>query len=462
MLCGTTVVFTLATLMASLAPDYGVLLAARIVTALAHALFWSVVPATATSLFPGSRSGRVVSLLFTGSSLGIVLGIPGATWLGQQQGWRAPFGVTAAAGAVILVALAVLLPAVPREVTADQAGAAPDRRTFRLILAVTGLGVAGVFTFQTYVALFLTEGAGFAEGSVSPVLLLGGLAGLVGVQVAGRLVDRYPGPVLLVPLAALALVQLALFVLVDSKAAVLVLVVLQGLGLSTVATTVQVRVLTVAPRSRELASAGSSSMFNVGIGGGALLGGGVVDLVGVRGVALVAALLAAASAAVAVSIGRGPQRQVCPWRQAIPPPAPWAGTSRSEMQAQRRRVTCRCPAIHLFGRRAKNSGNSLADVSSAGDRHSRGNHAQVSPCSDHGRDRCCIGRARHSGACSRSRSRHRGHQRRRRTGPHRPRTLRRHVHRRGPPRRWTGRLRRITEPTRLSRSARERLLPVLP
>lgn len=71
--------------------SYGFLLAARIATALAQALFWAVMGPVAVGLYPPERRGRVIGLLSVGGSLATVLGVPAGTWLGGHGGWRAPF-----------------------------------------------------------------------------------------------------------------------------------------------------------------------------------------------------------------------------------------------------------------------------------------------------------------------------------------------------------------------------------
>ena len=308
LLCGAFVLFVVSLLATALAPNYAVLLTARIATALAHALFWSVIATAATGLFPEARQGRVVAALFLGSSLGFVLGVPAATWLGQSQGWRPTFAALAGAGLVLLVGLAALLPDVRREDETTSVGSAPDRRQYAVVLATTGLGVAAIFTAQTYVALFLERASGFAPSSLGPTLLVSGVAGLVGVLVAGAVVDRLPRTTVVVSLALSAVSLLAAYPLAREGAAMVVLVCLRGLAISGLATAVQVRILVVAPGSTDLASAASSSMFNVGIASGALLGGAVLDLSGVRETTLAAGAVALVALVVFV-LGMPPVRR---------------------------------------------------------------------------------------------------------------------------------------------------------
>jgi MFS transporter, DHA1 family, inner membrane transport protein len=308
LLLGAFALFTLSVLATAAAPDFAVVLVARVLTALAHAVFWSIIATTAASLYPPERRGRAVATLFAGTSLAAIVGVPMVTWLGLHEGWRATFVIGGVVAAVVLAALAVLLPHSRRSEEASAVGTRPDRRSYRVLLATTALGVGAVFTFQTYITLYLTKAAGFATSSLGPTLFLGGLGGLLGVAAAGRFVQRRPYAALLVPLLLATLTLFGLAFLVSDKPAVVALVVLRGVALSGWATAMQVQVMTVAPGSTDVASAGSSSMFNVGIAGGALLGGLVVSGTGVRWVALAGGLVSVVAVVVLLGSAQGRRR----------------------------------------------------------------------------------------------------------------------------------------------------------
>ena len=295
LLCAALLGFTVSLLGTTLATNYGVLLASRLLAALSHAVFWSIVATTAISLFPASSHGRVVSSLFAGSSLGAVLGVPLATEIGQRFGWRTGFACAGVLSLLILIGLAALLPSGERTDAGVGTGTAPDRRQYRLLLLVTAIGVVGVFTAQTYVTLFLTSVAGVPEGRLGWSLLLIGLTGFAGVFGSGWLSARSPHWSVAAPLATVALAMPAAWLLSEDQTSVIACFALLTLAFSALGTAVQVRILTVAPGSTDLASAADSSVFNVGIGGGALLGGGVVSALGVQATPLVAGLIAAAA-----------------------------------------------------------------------------------------------------------------------------------------------------------------------
>jgi DHA1 family L-arabinose/isopropyl-beta-D-thiogalactopyranoside export protein-like MFS transporter/DHA1 family inner membrane transport protein len=290
-----------ATAAATVAPTYEVLFGARLVTALSQALFWSIAPPIATSLFPPEVRGRVVARLAIGTALAPVLGIPLGTWLGEQAGWRVPFAVMAGLGAAASVGIACLLPAVEVRNGASGRGSAPDVRRYALLLVASAIGVTGFLTFNTYVTPFLLDITGFSSDALGPMLLASGVGGLAGTLLVGRVLDRYPWAALVLPLALITCALGGLFALGQWTLPTVLLIATMGLAFSGLAVAVQSRTLQVAPGSTDMASAGSSSAFNVGIAAGAFIGGALIDSAGVRSVALVGAILTATAVLVMLS-----------------------------------------------------------------------------------------------------------------------------------------------------------------
>ncbi|KUM69059.1 MFS transporter [Streptomyces griseorubiginosus] len=273
--------------------SYGLLLAARVATALAQALFWAVMGPVAVGLFPPERRGRIIGLLSVGGSLATVAGVPAGTWLGGHSGWRVPFVVLGALAVVSLVMVAALLPTSrPRESHAAY-GAAPDRRRFAVVLTTTALSVTGAFTGFTYLVAFLDEVSGFGRDAVSAVLLAFGAAGLAGVAAVGPLLDRYPRATLVVPVTGQVLALVGLYAAGSSQTATVVLLMLLGGSVAPAFMATQSQVLLVAPGRTETALAANSAAFNVGVAAGALLGGALLPLTGTRGTFLAGGLLTA-------------------------------------------------------------------------------------------------------------------------------------------------------------------------
>ncbi|HWD44522.1 MAG TPA: MFS transporter [Actinomycetota bacterium] len=300
LLSGLLGVFVLATWASAAASSHWMLLGARVVTALSQALFWAVVVPTAAGLFPPRRRGRVVAVVLGGGTLAAVLGLPLGTWLGQLAGWRAAFLALSGIGLAAMVTVAVWLPAGAPGRGHAARGTHPDGRRYLTLLAMTVLAATGAFAAFTFITPFLIEVSGFPAAATGPLLLVRGVAGIVGVVAGGALVDRRPWAAMLVPVGAQAVALLGLYVLGGTPVAAVALVALSGLAFGALTTALASRVLQVAPGSADLAAAGASTAVNVGITAGALVGSVLLPGLGVRGTALVGGLLSLAALAAAL------------------------------------------------------------------------------------------------------------------------------------------------------------------
>ena len=275
------VVFTLGNLGCALAPSYGWLMAARIVTAFAHGTFFGVGSVVATSLVAPERRASAIALMFTGLTLANILGVPFGTWLGQVYGWRATFWAVTVIGLVTLPVIALLIPHDKPEAAAGDWRAdlaVLGRKPVLLGLATTVLGFAGVFAVFTYIAPLLTQVAGLPEGLVSPVLLLFGGGLVLGNLLGGRLADRWLLPSILGSLGALALVLLGMGFVVASPVAMTVAVGLLGVAGFATVPPLQMWVLQRAEGAgQSLAASFNIGAFNLGNALGAWLGGLAIE-----------------------------------------------------------------------------------------------------------------------------------------------------------------------------------------
>jgi len=296
-------IFTLGNLACALAPGYGTLMAARVLTSLAHGAFFGVGSVVATSLVRPDRQASAIALMFTGLTLANVLGVPLGTWLGQALGWRATFWAVAAVGVVAMAAIAWWVPASRGAQAGDlrRELRALGRRQVLLGFLMTVLGFGGVFTAFTYIAPLLTELAGFGPGAVSPILLLFGAGLVAGNSLGGRLADRRLMPTLIGSLALLSAVLAAFAFTVHDKAAAVATVALLGAAAFATVPPLQMRVLQQAAGAPNLASAFNIAAFNLGNAGGAWLGGMTIDHgPGLAATPLVAAAVTAAGLLVAL------------------------------------------------------------------------------------------------------------------------------------------------------------------
>ena len=291
LLAVTMILFAAANAVAAFATTYAVLAGSRLLAALTQALFWSIVSPAVTGLFPVAVRGRVVAPFATGPALSPVLGVPLGTWLGQHAGWPAPFAVVAGAGLAIAAAVLVLIPSYPPAAGGAARGTAPDARRFAMLLVATAVGIAGLLTLQTYVTPFLLEVGGFSAATLAPLLFVSGAAGVTGTVIVARTLDARPIGSLLTPIGIATGSLLGLYALGALQPVTVVLLAGVGGTYAAFATAVQSRMLQLAPGSTDLASAGISTAFNVGIAAGSLLGGVLLPGHGPRPLALVGGLL---------------------------------------------------------------------------------------------------------------------------------------------------------------------------
>lgn len=304
-LVGLMGVFTLGNLACALAPDYATLMAARVLTAFAHATFFGVGSVVATGLVPAERKASAIAIMFTGLTVANILGVPLGTWLGQAFGWRATFWAVTGIG---LVAMAVIALLVPKDTGAQDEGgslkadlAVLTRPALLLGLLTTVLSWVGVFAGFTYVAPILTRITGFSEAAVSPILLVFGGGLVVGNLLGGRLADRRLVPTVFGTLLALSVVLgLMTFAIHDKIAAVAAIGLFGAVAFATVAP-LQMWVLEKAKGAgQSLASSFNIAAFNLGNAIGAWLGGAVIDHgPGLGAIPWVAALVPLAAALVA-------------------------------------------------------------------------------------------------------------------------------------------------------------------
>lgn len=282
---------TTATALSALAPNYATLLGGRILTALSQAVFWAVVTPAAAALFRPAVRGRAISILYAGISAGPMLGIPGGTWLGQHADWRAPFLALAVLGLTVSAAILILMPQLPAGSSDAERGSTPDAGRYAGLVVTTAVTVTGAFTAFTCISPFLTGASGIGAAAIGPILLLRGLAGLLGALTVGFLVGRYAWHTMVVLIGGQALALTAQYLWSGNPATAVLTTVAAGLVLSGLMTVLAARVFQLAPGSTNLASAGLSTAFNVGITAGALLGSYLLANADVRSSALLAALI---------------------------------------------------------------------------------------------------------------------------------------------------------------------------
>ncbi|MFH9983414.1 MFS transporter [Streptomyces sp. NPDC017179] len=295
--------FILGNVISAVAPVFAVMLIGRVVASLAHGAFFGIGSVVAAELVAPEKKAGAISMMFTGLTVANVVGVPLGTYAGQNAGWRVTFLLVAALGVLGLAGVSKLVPDLPKPERARLRHEVAAFRNTQVILAMamTVLGFGGVFAAITYIAPMTTEVSGFAESSVTWLMVVFGLGMVAGNLVGGRFADRRLMPMLCTALGGLALVLLLFVFLASNKAASVVAVFLIGaLGFATVPP-LQKRVLDHAHGAPTLASAVNIGAFNLGNALSAWLGGLVISAgFGYTAPNAVGAVLAAAALVLAV------------------------------------------------------------------------------------------------------------------------------------------------------------------
>ncbi|WP_329454954.1 MFS transporter [Streptomyces sp. NBC_01497] len=273
------VLFIVGNVLSAVAPVFGVMLIGRVVASLAHGAFFGIGSVVAAELVAPEKKAGAISMMFTGLTVANVIGVPLGTLVGQHTSWRLTFLIVAALGVLGLAGIAKLVPDLPRPegVRLRDEVAAFRNVQVLLAMAMTVLGFGGVFAAVTYIAPMMTHVAGYAESSVTWLLVLFGLGMVAGNLVGGRFADRRLMPMLYTALGGLAVV-LALFTVGahDRTAAAVAVFLIGALGFATVPP-LQKRVLDHAYGAPTLASAVNIGAFNAGNALAAWLGGLVIS-----------------------------------------------------------------------------------------------------------------------------------------------------------------------------------------
>jgi len=296
------VIFTVGNLLSALAPNYATLLASRLVTSLNHGAFFGIGAVVAASVVPREKQASAIAAMFMGLTLANIGGVPAATWIGQQVGWRLAFAGTAVLGLLTIAALWLALPKGERGTPPDlrREVAVLTRPEVVLAMGTTVLGSGAMFALYTYVAPLLAEITHASPGFVAFALVLIGVGFTVGNSLGGRLADWSLDGATRLLLAALAVVMALLPLALASHAGAAIALVVWGAAAFGIVPPLQMRVMQSAAQAPGLASSVNVGAFNLGNALGAALGGAVIGRgLGYAAVPLVGAALAAGGLALA-------------------------------------------------------------------------------------------------------------------------------------------------------------------
>lgn len=272
--------FVVANTVTAFSVNYVITMAARFLAGVSAGLVWALLAGYAARMVPDEKKGRAIAIAMVGTPLALSLGVPAGTLLGSLIGWRMCFGIMSVMAVGLMVWVRIRVP--------DFAGLAAGKRLpLRQILTLAGvrpvLFVVLTFVlahniFYTYIAPFLAS-VGMAERT-DLILLVFGVASLIGIWVIGVFVDRYLRLLTLISTVLFALSAFVLGVMNDMPAAVYMAVAVWGLSFGGAATLFQTAIARNAGDAADVAQSMLVTAWNLAIAGGGIVGGILLDSLG--------------------------------------------------------------------------------------------------------------------------------------------------------------------------------------
>ena len=288
------VVFIISHGLSYFAWNFNVLLVSRIGIAFSHALFWSITASLAVRVAPKGKEFQALGLLATGTALAMVLGIPFGRMIGEAYGWRNTFALIALGAAVICLTLAKTLPKLPsvNSGSLKSIGLLFKRPSLVMVFTLTIIIITAQFTAYSYIEPFTLNIAHFSSSQTTTLLLIYGGAGFIGSYLFGKFGNHYPKIAIPLSSALLAMSMLLILPLAQGFNSLSILSLFWGMSIICFSLALQAKTLNLASDATDVAMAIYSGLYNVGIGGGALLGGMVTARYGLSQIGLVGGLIA--------------------------------------------------------------------------------------------------------------------------------------------------------------------------
>ncbi len=291
-------IFAVANVLAGIAPSYELLVGARILGGLAHGLFWAVTGPYASRLVPRTQLAKAISITNAGGTAAFILGVPVGTALGHALGWRAAFIVMALVVVVFAALVVLYLPPVEHRVPlatgeiATSARKDPTLPGIVIVCLTVVLVVTGYNVFSTYIAPWSIEVAGVVPDLVPVILLVNGIGGALGLALAAAFGDRAPQATLIAMLIGVGASMAAVSIWGNGFVAAMILLALWSVSFGGIPAIMHARILhTASLRLRDIGAAWLTTAFNVAIAVGALVGGLLLDEVGIEVLPWAAVLL---------------------------------------------------------------------------------------------------------------------------------------------------------------------------
>ncbi|MDH2998570.1 sugar transporter [Pasteurellaceae bacterium LFhippo2] len=288
------IVFIVSHILSVFAWNFWILLISRIGIALTHAIFWSITASLVIRVAPKDKKQQALGLFALGSALAMVLGLPIGRIIGQALGWRATFALIGIVAFAVMLMIWKLLPHLPSKNSGSLASLPllAKRPLLIGIYVLTAVIISGHFTGYSYIEPFVTQISQMPAQMATALLLVFGLSGVVASFLFGKLHPNHPNCFLICAIIGIAVTQILLLPLSSQISIMFLLAFLWGICISALSLAMQMRVLQLAPDATDVATAIYSGIYNIGIGGGALIGNQVMIHLGLPYIGFIGAGLA--------------------------------------------------------------------------------------------------------------------------------------------------------------------------
>ncbi|MFV0626655.1 MAG: MFS transporter [Alphaproteobacteria bacterium] len=291
-------IFSVGNLLVGFSTTFSQILFSRIIVAVSHAIYWSIMAPMAARVAPEGKGPQAVALISAGSSLSGVIGIPFCTFIGHKMGWHSAFFIISFFGVLSVLILGYMLPKMPSQNSGNIKGLTKLFKNKALMNAylMVVLFVTGNFLTYTYIVPFLNKITLLNDDAVVSMLFVFGLAGLFGVLMAAKLVVKNMIGLILYGLLAVAVCLFSLRLFGSNVIIMTFLLVIWSIFAGVVYPSMANWIMKLAPKDRDTAMSIYSALFNVGIGAGAFFGGLAIKKMGVQNIGFVGGILVLAGA----------------------------------------------------------------------------------------------------------------------------------------------------------------------
>ncbi|WP_103595943.1 sugar transporter [Campylobacter concisus] len=289
------IIFVASHALCAVAWNFTVLVIARVLIAISHAIFWSITASLAVRVAPINKSSQALGLLALGTSMAMILGLPLGRILGDSLGWRVTFGLIGIFAVGVGAWLYKILPLLPSK-NSGSLKSLPElaRNGFLMVIfLLTAIVISAHFSTYSYIEPFAKDISSFDGKFITIFLLLFGVAGIVASMLFSKFYKLIPNAFTAISIAIILACLLTLNFIATNESFMLALAFIWGLGIAGINMSFQIKVLNLASNATDAAMAIYSAIYNIGIGAGALIGHQTIVHLGEQNIGNVGSLFAA-------------------------------------------------------------------------------------------------------------------------------------------------------------------------